>query len=335
MFINQEFKVNDYITLKLEDRKTNIYIKGILFRTCKFLLLNIPIEEITSFDEIESIDEAAEKLNNILDDNEGSELINPEVEFWGHCSNLQVWAEQNYNTQLLHSNLAFPLLKKLTEAGDPKALNIFKFEILRRFIEGSENTREFLNEQDFLEYLSEEEFRSPLSIRERSILEELEGLLQKKFIFAKNLEYITKLGVIERNNYYYYHKFKKPNIIGLRIFKEDVKKVPEIVADLKELKYLVMSDNYSEYLPESIGKLKKLEFLDLSVNKFKELPESYNRLNSLKFLDLYKNNFKEIPKILKNIKSLERLLLRENPIINFPNKFGALKRMEGNYYSSE
>ncbi len=45
----KEFNVNEYITLKLEDGRTNIYIKGELFRQCKFLLLNIPVEEIKDF----------------------------------------------------------------------------------------------------------------------------------------------------------------------------------------------------------------------------------------------------------------------------------------------
>ena len=109
--ILSEFKINEFLTLKLQDYKTIIYVKGQEFIQCKHLLLNIPINEISSFDEIQSIDEASESLNDteIID-----AKIPPMVEFWGHCSNLQVWAEYNYNTQLLHSNLAFPLLKKLT-----------------------------------------------------------------------------------------------------------------------------------------------------------------------------------------------------------------------------
>ena len=31
----KEFKVNDYITLKLEDDKTSIYVNGMLFQQCK------------------------------------------------------------------------------------------------------------------------------------------------------------------------------------------------------------------------------------------------------------------------------------------------------------
>ncbi|MFX0012812.1 MAG: hypothetical protein ACFE9R_21045 [Candidatus Hermodarchaeota archaeon] len=111
-----EFKINQYLTLKLEGNRTNIYVNEELFQQCKFLLLEIPIEKISSFDEIESIDEASEKLDRSLEQpREGSPRIPPETEFWGHCSNMQVWAENDYDTRLLHSNLAFPLLEKLNK----------------------------------------------------------------------------------------------------------------------------------------------------------------------------------------------------------------------------
>ncbi|KKK42788.1 hypothetical protein LCGC14_0496750 [marine sediment metagenome] len=59
----RQFDVNEYITLKLEENKTNIYIGNKKFLQCKYLLLNIPVEKISDFDEIESVDEAAEKLD--------------------------------------------------------------------------------------------------------------------------------------------------------------------------------------------------------------------------------------------------------------------------------
>ena len=60
----KEFKVNKFITLKLEGEHTNIYVDGVLFQQCKFLILNIPIEKVSSFDKIDSIDEVAEKLDS-------------------------------------------------------------------------------------------------------------------------------------------------------------------------------------------------------------------------------------------------------------------------------
>ena len=87
-----EFEVNKFIKLKLENNKeTVIYVKDERFDQCKFLLLNIKSDEMGSVEDIDSIDEAAERLNSSAE--EGSQnfiKIPPEVEFWGHCS---VWHE--------------------------------------------------------------------------------------------------------------------------------------------------------------------------------------------------------------------------------------------------
>ena len=48
-------------------------------------------------------------------------MIAPEEEFWGYCSNLQTWVEHDYDTRLLHSNIAFPLLGRISRAGDKQA----------------------------------------------------------------------------------------------------------------------------------------------------------------------------------------------------------------------
>ena len=58
----KEFKINEFLTLKLEEGETNLYVKGEYFHQCTYLMLNIPIEDISKYDEIESIDEA----NDIL-----------------------------------------------------------------------------------------------------------------------------------------------------------------------------------------------------------------------------------------------------------------------------
>ena len=136
------FKVNDYIELKLENGKTNVYVDGERFIQCKQLLLNIyPRKEGEEFDRIEPIDETEIKREHSL---------SPEEEFKGHCSNLQVWVENDYDTNLLHINLSFPLLKRLTEVGDQQARRVFKNEIYKRFAEGEEATIVSLIESDYL-----------------------------------------------------------------------------------------------------------------------------------------------------------------------------------------
>ena len=154
-----EFLINDFITVKLEHGKTNIYVNGEYFIQCKYLLMNIPFQEFHRYDEINSIDEVAEKLDKSLErgNPDGFKIdIPPKVEFWGHCSNLQMWFEQDYDTSFIHSNLAFPLLKKLNEIGDIKAKKIFKDEIGKRFEMGPDSVRQFLALEGYLDYLSRE-----------------------------------------------------------------------------------------------------------------------------------------------------------------------------------
>ncbi len=160
-----EFKVSDYITLKLENTHTELYVNGVLFMTCKSLLLSIPTSHQLSrhrpnpdLDKIQSIDEASETLGS----DERQYYIPSKAEFWGHCSNLQVWYEHDYDTRLLHSSLAFPLLKELTDSGDPKAKKIFKEEIAKRVQSGYIPVIEYLDEEGYLDYLNKEELTSTL-----------------------------------------------------------------------------------------------------------------------------------------------------------------------------
>ncbi|MFX0140823.1 MAG: Rab family GTPase [Candidatus Hodarchaeota archaeon] len=157
-----EFKINRYLTLKLQNKRTNIYVKGILFNQCKYLLLNISKDKFQNYENIESIDEAAETLDRSLEGAQCSFEISPETEFWGHCSNLQAWYENDYDTRLLHRNLAFPLLKALTDAGDPRAKIAFKEEIALRLESGYSSVVRYLFDQGYLNYLSIEELRTIL-----------------------------------------------------------------------------------------------------------------------------------------------------------------------------
>ncbi len=156
----KEFKVNEYITVKLEGKKTHIYLKGNKFAICMFLFLNIPVENTNPLDDVKSIDEVAKIFVDPMEIRIISSYkrdILPEEEYWGYCSNLQVWAENNYDTRLLHSNIAFPLLKKLFEMGDPQAKKVFKEEITKRFSSRDFSVMMFLLEQSYLTSFNKEE----------------------------------------------------------------------------------------------------------------------------------------------------------------------------------
>ncbi len=154
-----EFEINEFLTLKLEEKATNIYVNGRRIALCRYLLLNIPVQ-IESYGNINSIDEAAAifKKSSSL-----SGSITPKQEFWGHCSNIQAWAEHDYDTRLLHSTLSFPLLKVLSESGDPNAKQVFKEEIVKRIEAGFQPTIIYLSNEGYLDYIDNQELRTILN----------------------------------------------------------------------------------------------------------------------------------------------------------------------------
>ncbi|MHA2283257.1 MAG: hypothetical protein ACXAC5_20640 [Promethearchaeota archaeon] len=155
-----KFTINNFLELRLEEGKTNIYVDNELFIQCKYLLIHVSIDEYEDCEGLNSIDEVIERLDKSLEFvNPKSNLISPEVQFWGHCSNLQAWYENNYDSSLIHSNLAFPLLKKLAEAGDILAIRVFKEEIVRRFDRGCITIVRFILYNGYLNFLDKEELQ--------------------------------------------------------------------------------------------------------------------------------------------------------------------------------
>ncbi len=152
------FEVNDYITLRLENGKTIIYVKGRLFNQCKRVVFNLPVNRLEELDEINPIDETIKTYRRSFP--VSRIFITPEQEFWGYCSNLQTWVEHNYDTRLLHSNLAFPLLNRLSQAGDPQAKKVFKEEVARRLESGYLPVQLFLLNQGYLDFFTLDELQS-------------------------------------------------------------------------------------------------------------------------------------------------------------------------------
>ncbi|MHA2035618.1 MAG: hypothetical protein ACW98X_04235 [Promethearchaeota archaeon] len=175
-----KYTINDFLELKLEDEKTNIYVDNELFIQCKYLLVNISMNQYEELKEFNSIDEVIDKLDNSLEYSKRNS-ISSEVQFWGHCSSLQAWYENNYDCSLVDSNLAFPLLRKLAVAGDVLANRVFKEEIAIRLETGYISTVRFLLFNGYLSFLDREELdcvftQSSLSIVE-SLIEELQLLM--------------------------------------------------------------------------------------------------------------------------------------------------------------
>jgi len=283
-----EFRINKYLTLKIEGARTIIYVAGKRFIQCKFLLLNIPISEVESLGELKSLDEITEKLDNTLEyPSEREDIyIDPRTEFWAHCSNLQVWYENRYNTRMLHRNMAFPLLHALTKAGDPIANQVFKEEIAFRLASGDESVVTFLENEHFTDYLDRDQyFMTILNPLEAETLLELEKFTGE-FINQKldweefytgveldaSQQFIVKNKSIIALLLYWFNKPARnlPNSISnfknlqvLRYYGEKIPSIPKIIGELKNLKELSVESNTLEVIPDSILDLCMIEKLSI------------------------------------------------------------------------
>jgi len=81
------FEVNKYISLKLIQDETLIFVDGERFDQCRYVLLVDPLRNEDQ-EEIGSIDEAQAMYNNDLENEISPEQlgISHEQEFWAHCS---------------------------------------------------------------------------------------------------------------------------------------------------------------------------------------------------------------------------------------------------------
>ncbi len=188
------FELNKYLSVQFRSRNTVIYVRKEPFIACKYLFMNAPSIESAKF--FDSIDQMSESLNGQLEREITREEVglSPEDEFWGHCSNLQVWVENDYDTCLLHRNLAFPLLKKLTTVGDAKAKKIFSKEVAKRFKSRSPTVQKFLVLENHMAHLRRSILRNLINYADdKEVLELLSARFRKKNDFSNNLKALKRL----------------------------------------------------------------------------------------------------------------------------------------------
>lgn len=316
----REFRINSFLSLKLEFDETIIYVNGKRFDQCKFLLVNIPVESVSTFDEIDSIDEIGEGLDNILEAGEESEIqIPPEVEFWAHCSNLQIWYEHDYDSRLLHRNLAFPLLKRLSDVGDLIAKRVFREEIAKRLNSGFPAVVNYLIEEKYIDYLNREELLYNLLVHEEAqVVRELENISEIKFEILYDFEEYKRNSIVIREK----------KVVRLDMYKIPFRQFPEIITQLRFLRHLFLRKMELKVISEDIGKIESLEWLDFSYNKIERLPESIGSLQNLKELNLEKNELDKLPRSIGNLMVLQRLILNDNNLSVLPETFSNLDSLK-------
>ncbi|MFO8020077.1 MAG: leucine-rich repeat domain-containing protein [Promethearchaeia archaeon] len=292
---SKTFKINEFLTLKLENQRTNIYVNNELFTQCKFLLLNIHKNSIPELDSIDSIDEAEEILDTSLEGNftRTKKLISSEVEFWAHCSNIQAWAENEYDTRILHRNLAFPLLKKLTEAGDPDARMVFREEIARRLASNYPAVIKYLINQNYLGFLTADEWNALIDSID---FEVIRALARENTFIDSNMSYsIYEECNFILDNYFFYNLLEGGTNDYLKI-NEDY----DIFLALDTLKQKLLNNCKKKYGALFIKKVETdlLENIEENIINtiFRNVVDRSNRIpsNSYKlFLDSFKDLLKK------------------------------------------
>ncbi|MEX2755591.1 MAG: leucine-rich repeat domain-containing protein [Candidatus Sigynarchaeota archaeon] len=130
------FRVNEHLSLRLVDPAiVQVLVDDKPVDVCKHVIVTIPADaEGDSIDELVDAARAAGTVDGEM--GRDGPVIPPETAFWAHCSNVQAWADHDYDTRLIDSRLAFPLLRKLAAAGDAAARRALGREIDSRLAAG-------------------------------------------------------------------------------------------------------------------------------------------------------------------------------------------------------
>ncbi len=344
----KEFKVNDYFSLRLEDDKTIIYVKGKRFDQCKQLVLNITVEEVSIFNEIESIDEVIKVLN--VQERVEEILITPETEFWAHCSNLQVWAENNYDTNLIHSNLAFPLLKELVKVGDLKAQKIFSEEIAKRIEKNYFPVIQYLINEGFLDYLNNSQF---LNLIESSYIDipqliekydESERSHERSFKiyklfdklkvlppeqYPKILKKLYKTG--KYDVYHYLDQKGYSEVIGRKQYYYCLleERDAEIMLELERLlegEFWIGVDIFDDMGAAIMIENRRVTEMNISIEGLERFLKPIIGLKKLRKLYYY-GPIASLPEDINKLKNLEELILIDNKLKRLPDSMGKLRSL--------
>lgn len=256
-----EFKVNDYLKLKLEGLKTFIYVDGKKFRSCQIVILNIPTTGLYPLKEFESMDEILNfyEKNVIFQHEKEVKIISPIEEFWVHCSSIHVWAENNYNTAFLDSYLAFPLLKRLVKAGDFNAEIVFREEIAKRLSSKVPQVIRYLLLENYDDFLNQEDLiYAVLNIEEAIALEAVSKRINKRYNLVFNFDDLREkffnihrgMNELQDNQYYFSAYYGNLDELEL-ILDKNCTCVPREISNFTKLRrlYLYIND-LSDIIPE-------------------------------------------------------------------------------------
>lgn len=104
-----------------------------------------------------------------------------------------------------------------------------------------------------------------------------------------------------------FHELSELDLVGIGLIE-----FPEPILCLTLLLVLSLDCNFLKRLPQNIGRLKNLRELNLACNNLRTLPRSIGCLADLKLLNLRVNELEKLPAAMKNLSRLHWLDLSHN-----------------------
>lgn len=205
-------------------------------------------------------------------------------------------------------NLAFPLLRRLVEAGDPIARRVFKEEIAERFGSGYLNTIIYLIENGYLDYFTGEELRIFLGEVHPTSKALLQGFINDNPDFRELILKFLKILSDFGNDFIITHikefikkldSYELVNLVSSIMDQMERKSISTFISNnaksiIERIIEILVKDSYFNW--EITGSLKNLYQLNKIIFEF--LPQK-ETINNLKALNYFSENFASL---LENLK---------------------------------
>jgi tetratricopeptide (TPR) repeat protein len=278
--VRNEFQLNQFITLRLIDfGNTDISSIAIYVNDRRFPSLDkLPFKEI-----LEILSES-EKINYSCMDEARLDLLgtydkkkfleDPDMEFWIYCYYINAWVECNYDWRLLTVVDAFAILHALYRAGDLKAREVFKIEIVKALLSGYPPAIFYLTSSNNC-YLNYFEFEEVIWLFEKCL--KIVGFHYRSELKTHYFYFLRDKGF----QYFDSHSFKN----SIKCLKKALKIYPDDIETLQQLGVVYLKNgDYQLARALLIYVIDRFSSDDLSTENYivKEawvyLGELYNRL---------------------------------------------------------
>ncbi len=104
--------------------------------------------------------------------------------------------------------------------------------------------------------------------------------------------------------------------------------LPEVFANLKNIKTLMLAENWFTSLPSWFGELNQLKELNLNGNAFRDFPKEVRSLEQLDSLQISDNQLKRIPAWVGELSELTYMNLENNQLEGLPANLSFLSSLE-------